>query len=252
MPVQDQPSDEVHYVVLPGAGSAGLPWEAAAAQLDADVLPVPDGPDVASMAAAVEPAVGALPRPRVAVGTSLGAMVALEVARRIDVDALVLIAAGFGISVADSVLDWVASNPPDLFDKMARIGLADRGNRRLAAIRLADFTARGQPLLLNHLLALAAYHPLPLEHPPPTFVLWGEHDRGVPLAAHAELALRCHGVLIPIKDAGHAPFLERPDDTVAWIRATAGRAALASAPYGPAPLASTLQGPAAHAAAQAT
>ncbi len=239
MRVQGQPSDEVHYVILPGAGSAGLPWEGAAGQLEADVLLVPDEPDVVSMAAAVEPAVGALSRPRVLVGTSLGAMVALEVARRIEVDALVLIAAGFGISVADSVLDWVASNPPDLFQKMARIGLADRGNRRLAAIRLADFTARGQPLLLTHLRALAAYHPVPLEPPPPTFVLWGEHDHGVSLAAHAELALRCHGVLIPIKDAGHAPFLERPDDTVAWIRATAGRAALAAAPYGPPPLAAT-------------
>lgn len=239
MPADDQPSDEVHYVILPGAGSAGLPWEAAAQRLEADVLPVPDEPDVASMAAAVEPAIGALSRPRVVVGTSLGAMVALEVARRIDVDALVLIAAGFGISVADSVLDWVASNPPDLLEKMARIGLADRGNRRLVAIRLADFTARGQPLLLNHLRALAAYHPVPLEHPPPTFVLWGEHDRGVPLAAHAELALRCHGVLIPIDGAGHAPFLERPGETVAWIRATAGRAALAATAHSPAPLAAT-------------
>jgi pimeloyl-ACP methyl ester carboxylesterase len=237
--VHDQPTDELRYVILPGAGSAGLPWEAAAGQLEADVLPVPDEPDVASMAAAVEPAVAAVPRPRVVVGTSLGAMVSLEVARRIDVDALVLIAAGFGISVADSVLDWVASNPPDLLEKMARIGLADRGNRRLVAIRLADFTARGQPLLLNHLRALAAYHPVPLERPPPTFVLWGEHDRGVPLAAHAELALRCHGVLIPIESAGHAPFLERPDETVAWIRATAGRAALAPTPHSAAPLAAT-------------
>jgi pimeloyl-ACP methyl ester carboxylesterase len=230
MRAYEQSSDEVRYVVLPGAGSAGLPWEIAAGQLEADVLPVPDEPDVASMAVAIEPAIGAVSRPRIVVGTSLGAMVALEVARRIDVDALVLIAAGFGISVADSVLDWVASNPPDLFEKMARIGLADRSDELLAAVRLADFTARGQPLLLNHLRALAAYRPVPLEHPPPTFVLWGEHDRGVPLAAHAELALRCHGVLIPIQDAGHAPFLERPDETVDWIRATAGRAVLSAMP----------------------
>ncbi len=239
MRVQDDPSGEVDYVVLPGAGSAGLAWKVAAGQLEADVLPVGGEPDVASMAAAVAPAVEALSRPRVVVGASLGAMVALEVARRIDVDALVLIAAGFGISIADSVLDWVASNPPDLLEKMARIGLADPDNRRFVAIRLADFTARGQPLLLNHLRALAAYRPAPFEHPPPTFVLWGEHDRGVPLAAHAELALRCHGVLIPIEGAGHAPFLERPEETVAWIRATAGRAALAAASRGSAPLAAT-------------
>jgi pimeloyl-ACP methyl ester carboxylesterase len=220
----------VDYVVLPGAGSAGLVWAEAAGELGAEVLPIPDEPDVAAMAAAVGAAIVALPRPRVVVGTSLGAMVALEVARRVEVDALALIAAGFGITVADSVLEWVASNPPDLMEKMARIGLADRGNRELAATRLADFTSRGQPILLNHLRALAAYRPEPFDDPPPTVVLWGELDHGVPLADHAELALRCHGLLVPIEGAGHAPFLERPAETVAWIRATAGRAALAGAP----------------------
>jgi len=235
MPGEIQTTDQcaaerVHYVILPGAGSAGLPWEEVAGQLGAVVLPVPDERDVPAMAAAIEPTVAALPRPRVAIGASLGAMVALELARHIEVDALVLIAAGFGISVGESVLEWVGSNPPDLMEKMARIGLADRGDRELAAIRLADFTSRGQALLLNHLRALAGYRPERLEEPPPTVVLWGEHDHGVPLADHAELALRCHGMLIPIQGAGHAPFLERPTDTVAWIRATAGRAALAATP----------------------
>jgi pimeloyl-ACP methyl ester carboxylesterase len=214
----------VHYLVLPGAGSAGLPWEAAASQLDATVLPVPDEPDVAAIAD--------LPRPRVVIGTSLGAMVALEVARKIDLDGLVLVAAGFGITVAERVLDWVASDPPDLLEKMASIGLADRSDRELAAIRLADFAARGQSVLLNHLRALAAYRPEPLEDPPPTVVIWGEHDRGVPLADHAELAVRCGGVLVPISAAGHAPFLERPDETVRWIRAIAGPAAVRSAAPG--------------------
>lgn len=210
---------DVSYVVLPGAGSAGLPWRAVAEQLDAEVLPVPDEPDVAAMAAAVEAAIAALPRPRVVIGASLGAMVALEVTRSVELDALVLVAAGFGITVGESVLGWVASDPPDLLDKMARIGLADRNDGELAAIRLADFETRGQPVLLNHLRALAAYRPEPLEHPPPTVVIWGELDHGVPLADHAELALRCGGMLVPIAGAGHAPFLERPDETVAWIRA---------------------------------
>jgi pimeloyl-ACP methyl ester carboxylesterase len=222
-------ASDVRYLVLPGAGSAGLPWEAAAAQLDAIVLPVPDEPDVPAMAAAVGPAIGDLARPRVVIGTSLGAMVALEVARSIELDALVLVAAGFGITVGESVLDWVASDPPDLLEKMATIGLADRSDRELAAIRFADFAARGQPVLLRHLRALAAYRPEPLADPPPTMVIWGEHDRGVPLADHAELAVRCDGVLVPIAGAGHAPFLERPDETVRWIRDIAGRAAAARA-----------------------
>jgi pimeloyl-ACP methyl ester carboxylesterase len=218
----------VHYLVLPGAGSAGLSWAQAASELHAAVLPVPDEPDVAAMALTVGATVTTLPRPRVLIGASLGAMVALEVARGLEVDALVLIAAGFGIAVEDAVIEWVASNPPDLLEKMARIGLADRHNRAQVATRLTDFSTRGQSVLLNHLRALATYHPEPLGHPPPTVVLWGEHDRGVPLADHAELALRCGGVLVPISGAGHAPFLERAAETVRWIRATAGRAALAA------------------------
>jgi pimeloyl-ACP methyl ester carboxylesterase len=220
----------VHYVVIPGAGSAGLAWEEAADLLGAPIVPVPDAPDVTAMAAEVEPAVAAIPRPRVLIGTSLGAMVALEVARRVEVDALVLVAAGFGITVAESVLEWVADNPPDLLDKMSRSGLVDRGDERVIAIRLEDFQRRGQPVLLRHLTALGAYRPEPLEDPPPTVVVWGEHDHAVPLADHAELARRCGGVLVPIADAGHAPFLEQPERVVAAIRQFAGRAALETAP----------------------
>jgi pimeloyl-ACP methyl ester carboxylesterase len=208
----------VNYVILPGAGSAGLVWEEVADALAASVLPVPDEPDVMAMAAALEPAIAAIPRPRVLVGASLGAMVALEVARRIDVDALVLIAAGFGIAVADSNLEWIAANPPGLLEKMASIGLGNRGDHELVAARRADFAARGQPVLLNHLRALAAYRPEPLEQPPPTVVLWGQFDNAVPLADHAELAMLCGGMLVPIEGAGHAAFVERPRETVAWIR----------------------------------
>jgi pimeloyl-ACP methyl ester carboxylesterase len=220
----------VHYLVIPGAGSSGLAWEEAAELLGAPIVPVPDAPDVAAMAAEVEPEVAAIPRPRVLIGTSLGAMVALEVARRVELDALVLVAAGFGVTVADSVLDWVAANPPDLLEKMSRSGLADRGDERVIAVRLTDFQRRGQPVLLNHLTALGAYRPEPLEHPPPTVVIWGEHDHAVPLADHAELAMRCGGVLVPIAGAGHAPFLEQPERVVAAIREIAGRAALETAP----------------------
>lgn len=220
----------VNYLVIPGAGSSGLAWEEAAELLGAPIVPVPDAPDVAAMAAEVEAEVAATPRPRVLIGTSLGAMVALEVARRVELDALVLVAAGFGITVADSVLEWVAANPPDLLEKMSRSGLADRGDERTIAIRLEDFERRGQPVLLRHLTALGAYRPASLEHPPPTVVLWGEHDHAVPLADHAELALRCAGVLVPIAGAGHAPFLEQPERVVAAIQRLAGRAALESAP----------------------
>lgn len=158
-------------------------------------------------------------RPRVLIGASLGAMVAIELARRTTVDALVLIAAGWGITVGESVLQWVASNPPDLLAKLARIGLAPEADGGHAALREADFAARGgQPVLLRHLLALSAYRPQPLPDPPPAIVLWGEHDRGVPLSDHASLATQLGGLLVPIAGSGHAPFLERPLETARWTR----------------------------------
>ena len=213
---------EAAYAVLPGAGSAGEAWAQVVRELDALLLPVGDQPDVASMAGSLLPAFDSLPRPRVILGASLGAMVAVEIARRSCVDALVLMAAGFGITVGERLLEWVASNPPDLLEKMARAGLADPGDTELVAVRHRDFLARGQPVLLAHLRALAAYRPRPLPDPPPTIVLWGEHDRGVPLADHAELALAMGGALVPIAGAGHAPFLERPAETVRWARAAPG------------------------------
>ena len=197
--------------------------------LGAAIIPVPDAPSVPAMAAEVESAVAGVPRPRVLIGTSLGGMVALELARGVPVDALVLIAAGFGITVSDSALEWVAGDAPDLLEKMSRSGLADPEDERVIAIRLEDFRRRGQPVLLRHLTALGAHRPEPLEDPPPTVVICGAHDRAVPLADHAELAVRCGGVLVPIADAGHAPFLEQPERVVTAIRRFAGRAALEAA-----------------------
>jgi pimeloyl-ACP methyl ester carboxylesterase len=203
-----------------GSRQRGLAGRAAAERLQATVLPLPDEGDVLAIAASVEPAIADVPRPRAIVGTSLGAMVALELARRIDVDALVLVAAGFGISVADSVLDWVASDPPELLERMARTRRSQRSRARCD--QKADLAARGQRVLVNHLRALATYRPQPLESPPPTVVIWGEFDRGVPLADHVQLALRCDGVLVPVAGAGHAPFLERPAETASWIQALCG------------------------------
>jgi pimeloyl-ACP methyl ester carboxylesterase len=208
----------VSYVVLASAGSAGGPFAAVAEQLDALLLTMPDTDDVLAMADQACAAMAEVPRPRVLVGASLGAMVALECARAGAADGLVLIAAGFGIKVGEGVLEWVAANPPDMLAKTARIGLADPENTAQVAARLKDFETRGQPVLLHHLQALAAYYPEPLPDPPPTLVLWGERDSGVPLADHVELAMQCRGALAPIADAGHAPFLEQPKETVRWAR----------------------------------
>lgn len=210
-------ADGVSVMVIPGAGSAGLTWSRAAGMLGAPVLPVPDRPTVVEMAEELVPEVRSSGEPRVLVGASLGAMVALEVARRLPVQGLVLIATGYGVEVGDSFMSWIASNPPDLFPKMARTSLADRDDRAALAETVRDFEARGWEVVRNHLQALKAYRPEPLADPPPTLVIWGEKDRSVPLADHAQLALRMGGVLAPVPGAGHKPFFEQPELTVRWI-----------------------------------
>jgi pimeloyl-ACP methyl ester carboxylesterase len=210
----------VSYTVLPGAGSAGLVWAPAAARLaGAVVLPLPDEPDVTAMAAALAGRVGQRPGRRILVGSSLGALVAIEIARSVRVSALVLIAAGFGITVGRPILRRIAASPPGLLAALARGLVADPADRASVDLITRDFEARGQPLLLRHMRVLAAHRPQPLAAPPPTLVLCGARDPGVPLAGHAELALRCAGLLVPIAGAGHLPYLERPEETVRWIRA---------------------------------
>jgi pimeloyl-ACP methyl ester carboxylesterase len=208
-------------VILPAAGSAGTVWEPVATRLGATVLPLPDAPAVPAMADALRPAVVTIAEsgdaPLVLVGSSLGAMVALELARTLQVHALVLVAAGFGIPVAQAVLDRIAAGGPDLLAQMARGIVAAPDDETLVAAIEADFAARGAPVLERHMRALAAHRPEPPAAPPPTVVLCGVHDPGVPLAAHAELALRCGGLLVPIPAAGHMPYFEQPEQTARWI-----------------------------------
>jgi len=225
--------DGASLLVIPGAGSAGLTWDRAATMLGARVLPAPDRPSVVEMAEAMLPEIEAAPEPRVLIGASLGAMVALEVARRMPLRGLVLIAAGFGIEVGETFLSWVASNPPDLFPKMARASLASREDAAAVAECVRDFEARGWGVVHSHLRALGAYRPEPMPNPPPTLVIWGEKDHSVTLADHVELALRLGGLLATVAGAGHKPFFERPEATVRWIRWAARWAASGGDPAAP-------------------
>jgi pimeloyl-ACP methyl ester carboxylesterase len=206
------------YAVIPGAGCAGLTWRQVADDLGAAVLPAPVQTDIPAIAAAMEPAIVALPAPRVVVGASFGAMVALELARRIEIDALVLVAAGFGIEVSDALIDWMVRNPPDLWPKMAKICLGGRDDPALIDAIVEDYVAGGREEHIVHSRALQAYEPEPLADPPPTLVLWGVNDRAVPVEAHLELARRCRGALVPVDGAAHVPFLEQPRVATEWIR----------------------------------
>ena len=209
---------ELSYAVIPGAGCAGLTWAEVAGELGATVLKIPDLTDIVAIASELEQGVAELPAPRVLIGASFGAMVALEIARNVEVHGLVLVAAGFGITVSDRLIDWMVRNPPDLWRKMAKICLGGREDPELIEAIVADYVAGGHAEHIHHSTALANYAPQPLDDPPPTFVLWGVDDPAVPRDDHLELALRCRGALIPIAGAAHVPFLQQPRVTLAWIR----------------------------------
>jgi pimeloyl-ACP methyl ester carboxylesterase len=204
------------YVLLPGAGSAGTVWAGVAEELGAEARPLPDRPDVVAMAAEVLDSLGSAPDPIVLVGASLGAMVALEIARARPVAGMVLMAAGPGIYVDPRVLARVKDPNVDLA-RIARSGLAD-GREGLVATRLADLRAVPPGLLGRHLGALAAHRPAPLADPPPTVVLWGQEDRSVPLDDHIALAVACRGAIRPLPGVGHAAYLEAPGEVVRWAR----------------------------------
>jgi pimeloyl-ACP methyl ester carboxylesterase len=215
---------DVSFAVIRGGGSAGLTWAEVAGELGAAALRAPDEPDVPAMAAGLEAAVAGLPRPRVLIGASMGAMVSLEIARNVEVDALVLLAAGFGIEVSDRLIEWMVHNPPGILEKMAKISLAEQGDRRKIEALVADYGAGGHERHIRQVHAMAAYQPDPLADPPPTLVLWGVLDSAVSLDAHIELALRCGGALVPIAGAAHDPFFEQPRETLRWIRRAAALA----------------------------
>src|SRR5439155_20250595 len=129
------------YAMICGSGSSGHVWEPVATALGGVVLPAPDEPEVPAMAAALRPAIERLPRPRVVMGSSLGALIALELARDVPIDALLLVGAGFGIAISPAVLDTIAANPPGMLERMARGVVADRGNESIVASVTRDFEA---------------------------------------------------------------------------------------------------------------
>src|SRR5204862_7269864 len=105
--------------------------------------------------------------------------------------AQILVSAGFGITINPTVLELSAAAGPAMLDRMARGVVADPSYRTLVANVRRDFEDGGAELLRRHMRVLADHRPRPPQDLPPTFVVWGTRDPGVPLAAHAELALRC-------------------------------------------------------------
>jgi pimeloyl-ACP methyl ester carboxylesterase len=214
------------YAMICGSGSSGHVWEPVAGALGGRVLQAPDEADVPAMAVALHDDIERLTRPRVVIGASLGALIALELAHDTAIDALILVAAGFGIAITPTVLDTIAANRPGMLEQMARGVVADPHNDAIVEGVARDFEGGGPRLLLRHMQALSRHRPRRPSDLPPTFVLWGTCDPGVSLKDHAELAARCEAPLLPIADAGHVPYYEQPEATLRWIRAAVGWAGL--------------------------
>lgn len=53
----------------------------------------------------------------------------------------------------------------------------------------------------------------------PALILWGRHDRLIPLSVGRALAERMPDACLHVYDAGHIPMVERPDETAADVRA---------------------------------
>jgi pimeloyl-ACP methyl ester carboxylesterase len=210
------------YAVIPGAGGVGLTWRSIADELAAVVLPIPSAPSVESIAQLLGAEVARLPRPRVIIGASSGAVVALEIARAVHVDALLLTASGFGIEVSERLLRWLADDPPGIHDKISRLGLADGGDdaEKLASV-VADYDACGASLHVDQLTAIARHRPTSGVARPPGFVLWGDKDRSVPLEHHLQLAEQIGGAVVPLTRCGHQVHVDRPDAVLLWARRTA-------------------------------
>lgn len=214
----------VNVVVIPGACSTGLTWKPVANLVGLRMLPVPDADSVPEMAEALLPDLRQDRGPRVLVGASLGAVVALGLMDRVRVDVAILVATGLGITVDERVLERVRTSEEDVLLRIARSSLAAPENENLLALAVADLRSRGRGVLVQHLSALASHRATVPAKTPEAFVVWGERDRSVLLRDHLELTRVLEGVLFPVEGTGHLPFLENPRRVADIIKLATRRA----------------------------
>ena len=204
---------------LPGAGGDASLWEPLAARFGGRVVPLPRARSVAAIADELSAEALAAPEPPVLAGNSLGALVALELARRRPVAGLLLLAAGWEFPVADSVLAAAAAATPMTYARIADrcLGGPTAPPELLAAIE-RDFASREPGTLADHLTAIRDQPRRdPGPQPPTTILLRGGRDRSVSLEDQVELAARLGAALVQIPEAAHMPFVDHPDEVGLWL-----------------------------------
>lgn len=207
------------WAFFPGAGGGATLWQSVAHRFSGTVMALPDVESVPAMADALEASLRLMPAPRILVGNSLGALVALECAQRVPVAGLMLLAAGWEFPVSEELIRRVDAKGTAMFAETARRCVGpDSAPEHLAAV-VADFESRETGTMARHLRAIRDHRPRidPAVSQPTTLVLRGGLDRSVSLRDHIALTERTQGALVPVGSAAHMPFVDHAEEVVRWL-----------------------------------
>jgi pimeloyl-ACP methyl ester carboxylesterase len=209
----------VSWAFLPGAGGGSTLWQPIARRLGGTVNALPAVDSVHAMADALEESVLSMPASRILVGNSLGALVALELAERVPVAGLMLLAAGWRFPVSEELIRRVDENGRTVFPQTARRCVSPRSSPEHHAAVIADFASREEGTMSRHLRAIRDHQPRigGGVSQPVTLVLRGGLDRSVSLQDHIELTERTGGALVPLESAAHMPFVDHPEEVIRWL-----------------------------------
>jgi pimeloyl-ACP methyl ester carboxylesterase len=207
------------WAFFPGSGGGAALWQPVASRFGGTVFPLPPLDNVDAIADAIEESVRLMPAPRILVGNSLGALVALELAQRLPVAGLMLVAAGWEFPVAEELIQHVDTRGRAAFAESARRCVSPGAEPGHLSAVVADFESREQGTMSRHLRAIRDHQPR-IDHSvcqPTTIVLRGGLDRSVSLRDHLELAERTGGALVPLGSAAHMPFVDHSEEVIRWL-----------------------------------
>jgi pimeloyl-ACP methyl ester carboxylesterase len=207
------------WAFFPGAGGGATLWQPIAQRFGGTVHALPAVDSVYAIADALEESVLSMPAPRILVGNSLGALVALELAQRLPVAGLMLLAAGWQFPVSEELIRRVDEKGRSAFPETARRCVSPQASPEHLAAVIADFASREEGTMSRHLRAIRDHQPRIDRgvRQPVTLVLRGGLDRSVSLRDHIELTERTGGALVPVGSAAHMPFVDHTEEVIRWL-----------------------------------